>query len=168
MADSSAALDYGNMLFGKRRISKYDPIVKKYARRYGFDWRLISAQIYAESNFRNTAKSGVGALGLMQIMPSTAKHHGVNPDLLLKPEHNIRLGCYYNRWLYALWKDKKGKERLAFTFASYNAGRGRVLRTQSKVGSKKFKLVKPALPKETQNYVEKIFRKYHTYSMLIP
>ena len=59
------------------KISKYDPLVKKHARRYGFDWRLISAQMYAESSFRPDVVSNAGAVGLMQIMPSTAKWLGL-------------------------------------------------------------------------------------------
>ena len=71
---------------GLCRISPYDKIVKRYARRWGFDWRLISAQIFVESGFREKARSRVGALGLMQIMPSTAKWLGVDPSALLRPE----------------------------------------------------------------------------------
>ena len=82
------------------RISPYDHMIKKYSRRFGFDWRLIAAQIFAESHFRPSAKSHVGAIGLMQIMPNTAKHMKVDPGLLLKPEQNISLGCLYDRQLY--------------------------------------------------------------------
>lgn len=145
------------------RISPYDPIIKKYSRRFGFDWRLVAAQIFAESRFISDAKSRVGAVGLMQIMPSTAKHMGLDPKLLLKPEQNISVGCLYDRRLYDRWKNKKGQERLAFTLASFNAGRSRVLRAESRAGVHNWQGVKPKLPRETQNYVTKIFKKYETY-----
>jgi len=145
------------------RISPYDHIIKKYSRRFGFDWRLIAAQIFAESHFRPNAKSHVGAVGLMQIMPNTAKHMKVDPQLLLKPEQNIGLGCLYDRQLYMRWNDKKGQDRLAFTFASYNAGRTRVLRVVSRAGSPAWGNVKPLLPRETRNYVTKIFKQYELY-----
>ncbi|MBD3316591.1 MAG: transglycosylase SLT domain-containing protein, partial [Chitinivibrionales bacterium] len=92
------------------RISEFDPIIKKMARRYGFDWRLIAAQIFTESTFRSVAKSGAGAVGLMQILPSTAQFLGTDPRDLITPEVNIAVGCMYSRRLYSLWgrqtKDK--------------------------------------------------------------
>lgn len=149
---------------GGLRISKYDDIIKKYSRRYGFDWRLIAAQIFVESRFRNQARSGRGAIGLMQIMPGTARHLGVEPSLLLKPEHNIALGCRYNRELFDLWQDKEGLNRLAFTLASYNAGRSRILRAESRVNSDgRWLSVRPLLPRETRNYVGRIFNRYDEY-----
>src|SRR5438132_3890515 len=54
-------------------LSQYDPLVRKYAESHGFDWRLVAAQIYQESRFDPQRKSWVGALGLFQIMPATAK-----------------------------------------------------------------------------------------------
>jgi len=79
-------------------ISPYDRLVKKYARQYGFDWLLISAQIYAESSFRADAVSPVGARGLMQVMPSTARDSDIDPDTLCTPEVGISFGCYYVRF----------------------------------------------------------------------
>ena len=58
---------------------------------------------------------------------------------------------------------KKGKDRLAFTLASYNAGRTRVLRVTSRAGSPAWTNVKPHLPRETRNYVTKIFKQYEIY-----
>ncbi len=146
------------------RISPYDRIVKKYARRFGFDWRLISAQIYAESRFRPNVVSRRGAIGLMQVLPSTARHFNVDPKLLLKPEHNIALGCYFDRWLYEKWKKPRGKHRIAFMLASYNAGRRRILAAYIRAGRKPvWEALKPHVPGQTRRYVEKIFRKYEEY-----
>ncbi len=163
LLDTSVAVDYGYLVFGKRRISRYDHIVKRHSRRFGFDWRMISAQIYAESRFDTTACSRVGALGLMQIMPSTARGLGVEPSLLLNPEQNVALGCYYNHWLYNLWNDKQGSDRFRFTFASYNAGRERVLGAQRECGKEHWSTVKTHLPSETRKYVYVIFKKYEVY-----
>ena len=147
-----------------RQISQYDHLIKKYSRRFGFDWRLIAAQIFAESRFRANARSHVGAIGLMQIMPGTAKHLGIDPNLLLTPEHNISLGCLYDWRLFRLWKEKKGKDRLAFTFASYNAGRRKVLRAGSRVPQPRSWIgVAPYLPRETRRYVSEIFNQYTVY-----
>ena len=102
-------------------ISRYDKLIRKYARRYLFDWRLIAAQIYAESRFRSKARSHIGALGLMQIMPSTAKwlegkakkdtsELAQASKMLLKPEINIHLGCYYDRMLLSKIKGTDSKD----------------------------------------------------------
>ena len=55
------------------QLSPYDALVKKHARTYEMDWRLISAQMYQESGFNPKATSWVGAKGLMQVMPRTAQ-----------------------------------------------------------------------------------------------
>jgi soluble lytic murein transglycosylase-like protein len=158
-------------LFFKRarpnRISEYDRIIKKMARRYGFDWRLIAAQIYVESRFRNAAQSHAGAQGLMQIVPSTAEFMGFDKSALLKPEINIAVGYMYDQRMYSLWgKQTENKEnRLAFALASYNAGRGRVLKSYStKEGRNTWVKVYPFLPQETQMYVHKIYLKYDLFT----
>ncbi|MBD3419974.1 MAG: transglycosylase SLT domain-containing protein [Chitinivibrionales bacterium] len=150
----------------RHRLSEHDKIVRKFARRYGFDWRLISAQIYVESNFRDSAQSGAGAVGLMQIMPSTARFMGTDPDLLLQPEVNIGVGCMYDQRMYSLWgrQTDDPENRLAFALASYNAGRGRVLKSySSNDGITSWDRVYPSLPLETQMYVHKIYLKHNFY-----
>lgn len=148
-----------------RKISDYDKTIKKMARRYGFDWRLIAAQIYVESNFKNEAQSGVGAIGLMQVMPRTAKFMGYDPNRLVNPEINISVGCMYNQRMYSLWgKQAKDYNRLAFSLASYNAGRRRVLKSYStKDSCTTWERVHPLLPEETQLYVHKIYLKHDFY-----
>lgn len=152
-----------------RKISDYDPIIKKMARRYGFDWRLIAAQIYTESNFQNEAQSSVGARGLMQVMPSTAKFMGFDPKSMIHPETNIAVGCMYNQRMYNLWgRQTNDYNRLAFALASYNAGRGRVLKSyDSKSNHTIWEDVHSTLPEETQTYVHKIYLKYDIYKRYI-
>ena len=134
--------------------------------------------MYAESSFRHDVVSSAGVVGLMQIMPSTAKWLGVDFKLLTKPEVSISLGCYYDWRLYSALKDTDTeRDRLAITLASYNCGPGRMRRARRKSsngGSEaspspsgcatgSWDKVKPYLPKETQRYVPKIFRKYAEY-----
>ncbi len=106
-------------------ISPYDALVRQYAGRYGFDWRLIAAQMFEESRFDPDARSFVGAVGLMQIMPRTARGLGIdNPE---DPEAGIRAGTEYLRNQYQLMDDAASDEdRLWFALASYNAGYGHV------------------------------------------
>jgi len=146
------------------RISLYDKIIKKYSRRYGFDWRLIAAQIYAESRFNPNARSHRGAIGLMQIMPQTARHLGAEVELLVKPEINIGLGTFYDRRLYNIWEKEEGIHRLAFMLASYNAGHRKVLRAQKRAKRPTtWEGIRRHLPGQTRHYVTKIFRQYEYY-----
>jgi len=114
-------------------IVKYKPIIKKYANRYGVDWRLVVAQIVQESSFKEKAKSPVGARGLMQIMPGTAKELGKELDysyILNKSEENIAAGIYYLSKNMKLFPQSNKADRAKFALASYNAGLGRVLDAQ--------------------------------------
>ena len=109
----------------KGKISPYDQLVRKYADRYGFDWRLVTAQMYQESKFNPKAKSPVGARGLMQLMPRTAKAMGVENST--DPANNIKGGIKYLDWLRDRFDAALPiSERLWFTLASYNAGAGHV------------------------------------------
>jgi membrane-bound lytic murein transglycosylase F len=112
----------------------------------------------------------------MQLMPSTFKEiKSKNPDFtsIDDPEWNIGSGIYYDRTLYISWKEIEGDtEKLSFTFGSYNAGRGTILKAQSKAKSDSLDHtswvsisdVAPKVPKwrykETLNYVERI-KQYH-------
>ncbi len=110
---------------GKNALSPWDKIVKKYADRYGFDWRLITAQIYQESRFNPHTKSFAGAIGLMQLLPRTARSVGVRH--IEKPAHNIEGGVKYLDWLRDRFSaDMPVSEKIWFTLAAYNAGVGHV------------------------------------------
>jgi len=105
------------------RLSPYDPLVKKYAEKYRFDWRLITSQMYAESRFDPQAKSWVGARGLMQVMPRTAKQMGLTR--LADPETGIHAGVKYLDWIRdQLPEQDNFHTQNWFTLAAYNAGLG--------------------------------------------
>ncbi|OGJ90438.1 MAG: hypothetical protein A2268_02935 [Candidatus Raymondbacteria bacterium RifOxyA12_full_50_37] len=168
-AVSSSLSDEIFALMGPGKISRYDPIVKKHSRRYGFDWRLISAQIFAESGFEERAMSRCGAKGLMQIMPKTASWLGTNPSALMRPGDNIALGIHYDHKLFMKWEEIKGRDRYAFMFASYNAGPTAVRKAHGKAGcGNVWTCVQPNLPGETRHYVKKIMKMYDSYKKKIP
>lgn len=158
-----------------RDVDRYDETFRKYSKRYfgpAFDWRRFKAQGLAESNLDPTAKSWVGARGIMQLMPSTYQEvRTKNPTMkqIDDPEWNIAAGIYYDRQLWRLWEtDSVSADRLPFTFASYNAGRLTILRAQDTARThaldhrtwKNIETVAPRLKRwrhsETLDYVRRI------------
>src|SRR5262249_57445673 len=107
----------------------YEQIVRGHARNYDLDPALLAAVIYQESKFKANARSSSGAIGLMQLLPDTAKGIAIHTggtafrvDDLYDPEINVRYGAWYLRHLL----DKYGDERTAL--AAYNAGQDNVHR----------------------------------------
>lgn len=106
-------------------LSPYDDLTRRYSDRYEFDWIMVTAQMYEESKFDPEVVSFAGAVGLMQLMPETARGFGF--DSLTKPEVSIHAGTRYMRHVYDLLDDVPNPtERLWFTLASYNAGLGHI------------------------------------------
>ncbi|SDJ58956.1 membrane-bound lytic murein transglycosylase F [Microbulbifer yueqingensis] len=107
-------------------LSPYDKLVKKNSLERDFDWRLITAQMWQESNFNPKATSPVGAQGLLQVMPRTGEDMGYPPPLY-DPDKNLQAGVKYMEWVRNRFKDPLPEdEKLWFTLASYNAGLGHV------------------------------------------
>jgi|Deesub1362A_J573_1020465.scaffolds.fasta_scaffold00004_14 soluble lytic murein transglycosylase len=126
----------------KTSDKNYESIINKAADKYRIDPMLIKAIIAAESNFNARAVSKKGAMGLMQLMPSTAVAMGVlNP---FNPEENIEGGIRYLKHLL-----EKFDGDLNLALAAYNAGPTNV---------KKYGNVPPI--KETQNYIKKVYSFY--------
>lgn len=106
-------------------ISPYDGLARKYAERYGFDWRLIVALIYQESKFNPDAHSSAGAIGLMQLLPKTAAALGFSN--IRKPEEAIHAGVQYLDHLRERFGNNLAvNDRTWFAIAAYNAGFARV------------------------------------------
>jgi membrane-bound lytic murein transglycosylase F len=120
------------------RVVKYDRYFSKYSKRFFgplFDWRHFKAQAIAESRLEANARSRVGAVGIMQIMPKTYRDI-VRQNATIRgprdhPRWNIAAGIYYNRKLWKLWQAKRPLlDRLNFMFGSFNAGKGNILKAQ--------------------------------------
>jgi soluble lytic murein transglycosylase len=105
----------------------YETIVRGHARNYHLDAALLAAVIYQESKFRADARSASGAIGLMQLLPDTARGiairtggtHFRTEDLYV-PEINVRYGCWYLRHLLDKYRDE------GTALAAYNAGQDNV------------------------------------------
>jgi membrane-bound lytic murein transglycosylase F len=171
-------------------LSAYDPLVRKYAEQHGFDWRLVAAQIYQESHFEPQRKSWVGAMGLFQIMPATAKGLGITDPT--DPEQSIKGGLKYMQQLSDHYQDVPDPiERYRFALAAYNSGFGHVddarkLARAAKQDASQWRQVAPWLLKlsdkkiaskarfgfcrgsEPVDYVRHIDERYTGYAQLVP
>ena len=147
---------------------KYSEYVEKYSKEYNIDPYMVYALIKAESNFNNEAKSSSNAIGLMQIMESTALETAKTLELevvaedLYKPEINIRIGVKYFTDLI-----NKYDNNYALAIISYNAGIGNVDKwIETEVIKNDGTDLENVPFKETNNYVRKILRDYEIYKDL--
>jgi membrane-bound lytic murein transglycosylase F len=174
------------------KISQYDNLIKKYADKHNWDWRLLASIIYQESKFKPTSESWVGAQGLMQIMPATAKDLGITDTT--DPQQSVRGGTAYLDQIYDKFDNVEDSiQRLKFTLASYNSGLGHVRDAQrladyneldryqwdENVEKMILELSKPKIynrdfirygyvrGREPFNYVRQIFSRYEHYKRFI-
>jgi membrane-bound lytic murein transglycosylase MltF len=130
--DDLSRLQSPDFDLASQRISKYDDSLKKYARKFGFDWRLLAAQCLQESRFEQDIVNPWGAIGLFQIKQSTANEPYVGIREIRGPENydnNVHAGSKYLAWLKKSFFDSQPEmpeeERLRMTLAAYNAGPSR-------------------------------------------
>lgn len=136
----------GSITYSPKNKDKYTPIIKAAAEKHQLDPNLLHAVIQAESAYDAKAVSSAGAVGLMQLMPATAKRYGViNRN---DPEQNVNGGAQYLKFLLKLFDSN-----LKLAVAAYNAGENAV---------KKYKNSIPPYP-ETQHYVKKVLALYKKY-----
>ncbi len=109
------------------RLSEFDEIFKRESRELDWDWRLIAAVAYTESQFKDTIESTHGAYGLMQIQPEAAAQFGVQD--YYRADSNVYVGVKYLSYLDNYFSQfiHDSAERIRFTLAAYNAGYGHIL-----------------------------------------
>ena len=188
--DRNPYFSYKKLHIPKGAISPYDEFFKKHASRIGWDWRLLAAVAYAESEFDNNAVSWAGARGIMQLMPQTAREFGLDDTTFSNPESNIAAGVEYIKSLDMIYRRIDDKdERIKFVLASYNSGAAHVIDAMElaeKYGKKRYiwfdnveyylsQLNKPEFyndpvckygrfgPKETLRYVPFVLDTYERY-----
>jgi membrane-bound lytic murein transglycosylase MltF len=153
-------------------------LIKKYAGQYQFDWQLILAQAYQESRLNQQSISHKGAIGVMQVLPSTANEPYINIANIDDMDANIHAGIkylYFIRKHYFTASDIQPLDALLFTFAAYNAGPTRLralrqlTRDQGLDPNIWFNNVEQVtadnIGKETVNYVNNIYNFYLTYRL---
>jgi membrane-bound lytic murein transglycosylase MltF len=161
-----------------KKLLYYIDLFKKYANKYNFDWMLIMALAYQESGLNHNKKSPFGAIGLMQIKPSTAAGKKIGIHNVNDLENNIHAGTKYLALLrdyYFNDPNIKEKDRIRFTLAAYNAGPNKIKKARKlaqQMGlnpNRWFRNVEMAALKsighETVRYVSNINKYYIVYRL---
>lgn len=151
-------------------------LFRKYGEAYGIDWLRLAAQAYQESGLRQDRKSPVGAIGVMQIKPSTAADPNVGIDDVTTAENNIHAGTKYMRFIADRYFSDPAigdLDQWIFSLAAYNAGPARVNRYRREAAAKGYDpnvwfdnvevIVARRIGRETVNYVSNIYRYYVAY-----
>ena len=151
---------------------------KKYGDQYDVDWLLMAAQGYQESQLNQDARSHVGAIGVMQIMPATGKDLKVGD--IRKVEPNIHGGTKYMRWMIDKYYGKEPMtdlDKALFAFASYNAGPGRISQLRKEAAKRGLDpnvwfhnveyVAAEKIGAETVTYVSNIYKYYIAYRLII-
>jgi membrane-bound lytic murein transglycosylase MltF len=159
-----------------KRFEQTVALFEKYGKQYDFDPLLLAAQGYQESQLNQNAKSHVGAIGIMQIMPATGKELGVGN--IRQTEPNVHGGAkYMDTLMTKYFKDAKFDEgnRALFAFASYNAGPGNVAKMRKEAEkrgldpNKWFNNVELVMAEkigiEPTTYVRNIYKYYVSYKL---
>jgi membrane-bound lytic murein transglycosylase MltF len=149
---------------------------RKYGDKYGIDWMLMAAQGYQESRLDHNAKSAVGAIGVMQVMPATGKELNVGDITQIDP--NIHAGVKYVRFMIDQYYKNEPMDDLnkgLFAFASYNAGPGRVAGLRKEAAKRGLdpnvwfnnveRVAAEKIGRETVTYVSNIYKYYVAYTL---
>ena len=161
-----------------KRFQEIANFFKRYGEQYNLDWLLMAAQGYQESGLKQDAKSQVGAIGVMQVMPATGAELKVGD--INKVEPNIHAGVKYIRFMIDRYFEKEPMDRLnkgLFAFAAYNAGPGRVAQLRREAKTRGLdpnvwfnnveRVASERIGRETVTYVSNIFKYYVAYRLAI-
>jgi len=161
-----------------RKFQAEVELFKKYSRQYSADYLLMMAQGYQESRLDQNVKSPVGAIGVMQVMPATGSDMKVGDITQIDP--NVHAGVKYVRFMMDRFYEKEPMDRLnkgLFTFASYNAGPGRISQLRAQTAKRGLDpnkwfnnvevLTSEKIGRETVQYVSNIYKYYLAYKLLL-
>ena len=200
MLDDFAARNKAGTLIGNQLLTRYLKSVKyvknaaseeerkkflalvqyfqKYGAQYDVDWLLMGAQGYQESQLNQNAKSRVGAIGVMQLMPATGKEMNVGD--ITATEANIHAGIKYMRFMIDRYYEKEPMTKLdkaLFAFASYNAGPARVRQLRQEAAKRGLNpnvwfqnveyVAAEKVGQETVTYVSNIYKYYIAYRLVL-
>ena len=154
---------------------------KTYGQQYGVDPYMLAAQGYQESNFDQSLRMKSGAVGIMQMKPSTAREELGIKDIVTRAEDNIHSGAAYLRYLADKYLNDPAiaeRDKVLMTLAAYNAGPGSLKRFRDKASKDGFNPniwfrnveygAAAIVGQETVQYVGNIYKYYVAYTTLLP
>jgi len=161
----------------RQKLQAVAELFKKYGAQYNIDYLLMAAQGYQESTLDQDVKSPVGAVGVMQVMPPTGKE--LNVGDITKVDANIHAGVKYMRFMMDQYFKDDPMDNLnkgLMTFASYNAGPGRIRQLRAETKNRGLdpnvwfgnveRVASERIGRETVTYVSNIYKYYITYKLL--
>jgi membrane-bound lytic murein transglycosylase MltF len=161
----------------RQRFAALVSLFRKYGAQYSMDWMLMAAQGYQESRLDQQAKSPVGAIGVMQVMPATGKELNVGDIKQVAP--NIHAGVKFIRTMidrYYANEPMDDLNKVLFAFAAYNAGPGRVRQLRREAAQRGLdanvwfnnveRIAGERIGRETVTYVSNIYKYYVTYLLI--
>ncbi len=164
----------GQMGWSTNDYQRFAPLFQRYAERYSLDWMMLFAQAYQESTMKQSARSSRGAMGVMQVLPSTAK--AINVAGIGSLENNVHAGTKYMRHMMDTYFDDDSLDennRVLFTLAAYNAGPTRIAQMRREAsryglnGNLWFgnveKIAASRVGPETVQYVKNVSSRYVAY-----
>jgi membrane-bound lytic murein transglycosylase MltF len=171
-----------NSLSGEE-LKKFEDTIdlfKKYSGQYNFDWLMMAALGYQESGLDQSVRSHVGAVGVMQLLPSTASDPNVDIPNIEELEPNIQAGVKYLHFIHSRYFQDPAVDKMnqwLFTFAAYNAGPakvGRLRKEATRMGLdpniwfRNVELVAAKrIGRETVQYVSNIYKYFIAYSLIM-
>ena len=161
-----------------RKFQDIARFFKKYSEQYDVDYLLMAAQGFQESGLDQQVKSPVGAIGVMQVMPATAKE--LNVGDVREVEANIHAGVKYMRWVVDHYYKDEPMDDLnkgLFAFASYNAGPARIRQLRKEAEKRGLdpnvwfgnveQIASERIGRETVTYVSNIYKYYIAYRLVV-
>jgi membrane-bound lytic murein transglycosylase MltF len=162
-----------------KRFHELSGYFKKYSEQYKFEYLLLVAQGFQESGLDQSVRSPVGAIGVMQVMPTTAADKNVRIANIHLVEPNIQAGAKYMRFLVDQYFNEPGIDNLnrhLFAFASYNGGPNRIARLRREAAARGLDsnkwfnnvelLAAEQIGRETVQYVSNIYKYYVAYRLV--
>ena len=162
------------------KLEKVVGHMKRYAERYGWDWIAVAAQAYQESQLDQNKVSPAGAVGIMQLLPSTASQKPIKIKDIRKLENNIHAGVKYLNFLrkhYFSDPDISPAARVDFSWAAYNAGPTRIQKLRKRAEKRGYDpnvwfnnvehMASESIGRETVDYVININRYYIAYKFAL-
>jgi len=163
-----------------QRLSEADDFFIKYADQYNFDWLFVAALAYQESRIDQNLRSPAGAIGVMQLLPATAKDPNVNIPNIEILENNIHAGIKYLRFIRDQYFEKEPMDeanKTLFSMASYNAGPAKISDLRKEALKTEFDpnvwfrnveiIAAKRIGRETVQYVSNIYKYYIAYRMMM-